>query len=113
MVHTHLCQCEVLQLFGQLEGMCGCLPRTVLGLWRSCETQEQVTAEQMMVFFIPLNRLPVHLCGVVIALGLAQLNKLLIFHHRDRLAGELSSSDTFNGVFEGREIVEEGTETLC
>src|SRR5215831_230247 len=92
--------------------MCGCLPGTLLSLWCSRETQEQVTSEQMMIFFIPLNRLTVHLCGVVIALRLAQLNKLLIFHHRDRLAGELSGSYTFNGVFEGREIVEEGTKTL-
>src|SRR5262245_1324353 len=112
MVDTHLGQRQVLEFLCELQGACSRLPGTLLGLWRCCQTQEQVTTEQMMICFVSLDCLTVQSGGVVIALGLAQLDKLLVLHHSDSLTSELSGSYTFNSVFESREIIEEGTETL-
>ncbi len=111
-VDPQLGQREVLEFFCQLQGACRRLPGALLGLWRCRKTQEQVTAELMMIGFVSLDSLTVQSGGLVIALGLAQLNKLLVLHHSDRFARELSCSYTLNGVFESREIIEEGTETL-
>src|SRR5919198_4849992 len=87
-VHTHLGQRQMLQLFCQFQGVCGSLPGPLLCFWSGGKTQEDVAAQPVMVALVWLDDIAIQSSRGLMAIGFAPLDELLVLHHRDRLARE-------------------------